>query len=150
MIARYTLFFTGLFLAFSTLIMAVFYTLDLEGNSSISVIMTMFTTMFIGQMFVKEQSRAPSKSERHLLAAAFTLAATFVSTLFAMAAIALLGGAELIAHYAEMLADMATFMVLAILFVLLIQYGVIWLGLGLGVKVVLKQQAAKAEKAAKE
>lgn len=150
MIARYTLIFTGLFLAFSALIMVVFYVLDLEGNSGLSVVMTMVAAMMIGQMFVKDQNRALTKKERHQLAATFTLAATVISTLLAVAVFALLAGPEGAAYYAGILADMAIFMVAVTLVVMLIQYGVIWLGLGIGVKAALKQQAAKAEKAAKE
>lgn len=146
MIARYTLFYIGLFLAFSILSMVVFTVLDLEGNSALSVVLVMFSAMMIGQVFVKEQRRALSKKERHQLAAAFTLSGTVASVVLLIAVFAVLGGAELLAYYGEIFSEMAGVMIAITVFVLFLHYGINWLGLGLGVKAALKQQVAKAAK----
>lgn len=144
MITRYTLFNIGLFLAFSTLLVVVFFALDLEGNSGVSVAMTMVSAMLIGQLFVKEQKRTFTKKERYQLAAAFTLAGMVASTALVALIWLLLEGTELLVEFLAIIGEMASLMVVVTLVVLLLLYGVTWLGLGLGAKAALKQQSAKS------
>lgn len=145
MIARYTFFYTGLFLGLSNLMMVILTFLDLEGSSGMSVAMTMVSAMLIGQLFVTEQKRMFTKKERRRLAAAFTLAG-LVASIVLLVFISMFDDTGMLAYFADIFVEMAGFMLMATLVVLLLLCGVNWLGLGLGGKLALKQQAAKSEK----
>lgn len=146
MIIRYTFFYTGLVLGLSKLTIVVLSFLDLESNSGLSMAMAIVSAMLIGQLFGIEQKRTFTKRERHLLAAACTLAGTVASIVLVVFAWMYFEGVSALGDIADAVAGMAGLMAAVTLVVLLIVYGVTWLGLGLGANIALKQQAAKSAK----
>lgn len=149
MIARYTLFYAGIYIAASILMFTILTVFDLPGSNGASIAVVILTAVFAGQLFVKEQHRAPSSGERHQLAGAFTAAGVAISVvqlgLILWLAFSPLERQLLMQDLGN---DMINIMVGVSMVVLMILYGVTWLGIGLGCKAMLKQQAK--QKAASE
>ena len=142
MIARYTIFYAGIYIAASILMFTILTVFDLPGSNGASIAVVILTAVFTGQLFVKEQHRAPSPRERHQLAGAFIAAGVAISVvqlglIFWLAFSSL----ERQLLMQDLSNDMINIMLGVSVVVLVILYGVTWLGIGLGSKAMLKQRA---------
>ncbi|WP_328186040.1 ABZJ_00895 family protein [Marinobacter sp. OP 3.4] len=142
MIVRYTLFYAGLMIAASVLMFTINTVFDLPGSNGASIAMVILIAVFTGQIFAREQSRAPTRKERHQLAGAFTAAGVAIS----IVQISLILWLALSAMERQLLLDdldseLVDIMLGVSIIVTLILYGVTWLGIGLGAKSMLKKQA---------
>lgn len=144
MIARYTLFYAGIFIAASILMFTIQTVFDLPGSNGASIAMVILTAVFTGQIFAREQHRAPSSRERHQLAGAFTGAGLVISVVqFALVLGLAFSSLERQMLMQDLNHDMIDILLGISIVVLLILYGVTWLGIGLGSKAMLKQQAKR-------
>lgn len=142
MIVRYTLFYAGIFIAASILMFTILTVFDLPGSSGASIAMVILTAVFTGQIFAKEQQRAPSSRERHQLTGAFTGAGLVISVVqFGLVLWLVFSPLERQMLMGDLTNDMINIFLGISVVVLMIVYGVTWLGIGLGSKAMLKQQA---------
>lgn len=140
--ARYTLFYAGIFIAASILMFTILTVFDLPGSNGASIAMVILTAVFTGQIFAKEQSRAPTGKERHQLAGAFTGAGLVISVVqFGLVPWLVFSPLERQMLMGNLNNDMINIFLGVTVVVLMIVYGVTWLGIGLGSKAMLKQQA---------
>lgn len=147
MIARYTLFYAGMFIAASILMFTIYTVFDLPGSNGASIAMIMVTAVISGQIFAREQLRAPTPRERHQLAGAFTAAGVVISMVqFGLVMGLAFSPMERQLLMQELTNDMINIMLGVTAVVLAILYGITWLGLGMGSKGMLKQQAKKKAK----
>lgn len=146
MIARYTLFYAGLLIAASVLLFTINTVFDLPGSNATSIAIVILMAMFTGQIFAREQHRVASRRERHQLTAAFTAAAIGISAVQLGLVLWLdFTALERQALFSELDHQFINIMLGVSLIILLLQYGVTWLGFGFGVKAVLKQPAKQRD-----
>ena len=73
---------------------AIFYILDLEGNSGASIGVLIGAAMYAGGKFIQENKRVPNKKEKSKLVWLSLISSWVVSTFFLIAAVLILDGQQ--------------------------------------------------------
>jgi uncharacterized membrane protein len=94
---------------------AILYAIDIDGNSGVSIAILMASAMYTAIKFIQDNKRIPNKSEKTKLVWSSLAVSWLLSVILFVALILFMEGFQGLAVISELIAELNTFLLLAIL-----------------------------------